>query len=276
MKKLLKILLGLGLVLALVVAGLVFGSGLWLSHRDRRARATLVDEVPALIVDGMSFRDLNKNGRLDAYEDRRAATEERIADLLGQMTLEEKVGLWFHTFIGVGGNGEVVDRPGPMSPMATSEAVITRHLRHFNLFETPGPVLLAQWHNAVQDMAARTRLGIPVMISSDLRHGTGESSGVAIPATGFSQWPEPVGLAATRDAGLLGLFGVTDDVLLDAVFGRFSPAGKLPFELPSSMEAVRNQKEDVPYDSEGPLFPFGWGLTYEEPPQEPAADAESS
>ena len=64
---------------------------------------------------------------------------------------------------------------------------------------------------------------------------------------------------AGEAAGLLGLFGVTDDVLLDAVFGRFHPSGKLPFELPSSMEAVRNQKEDVPYDSEEPLFPFGWG-----------------
>jgi len=26
------------------------------------------------------------------------------------------------------------------------------------------------------------------------------------------------------------------------------------------MEAVRNQKEDVPYDSKEPLYPFGYGL----------------
>jgi len=39
------------------------------------------------------------------------------------------------------------------------------------------------------------------------------------------------------------------------------PVG-LPIELPSSMEAVRKQKEDVPYDSENPLFPFGSGLTF--------------
>jgi beta-glucosidase len=37
----------------------------------------------------------------------------------------------------------------------------------------------------------------------------------------------------------------------------------LPFEIPSSMEAVRKQKEDLPYDSEDPLFPFGHGLTFE-------------
>jgi beta-glucosidase len=32
--------------------------------------------------------------------------------------------------------------------------------------------------------------------------------------------------------------------------------------MPSSMDAVRRQKEDVPHDSEDPLFPFGHGLTY--------------
>jgi beta-glucosidase len=32
--------------------------------------------------------------------------------------------------------------------------------------------------------------------------------------------------------------------------------------MPSSMEAVRNQKEDVPYDSGSPLFHFGFGLNY--------------
>ena len=77
---------------------------------------------------------------------------------------------------------------------------------------------------------------------------------------------------ASEAVGLIGHFGASDDVLLDAVFGRFSPSGKLPFELPSSMEAVRNQKEDVPDDSEDPLFPFGFGLTYEEPTEEVAAD----
>jgi beta-glucosidase len=50
---------------------------------------------------------------------------------------------------------------------------------------------------------------------------------------------------------------------LDVLFGKAKPEGKLPFELPSSMEAVRRQKADVPYDSENPLFPFGYGLTYD-------------
>jgi beta-glucosidase len=61
----------------------------------------------------------------------------------------------------------------------------------------------------------------------------------------------------------LMLFDVLDNALLDVVFGRFNPVGKLPFDLPSSMDAVRNQLEDVPFDTEDPLFKFGHGLSYE-------------
>jgi beta-glucosidase len=61
---------------------------------------------------------------------------------------------------------------------------------------------------------------------------------------------------------LLADFGASDAAVLDVVFGRAKPEGKLPFELPSSMEAVRKQREDVPYDSEDPLYAFGFGLTY--------------
>jgi beta-glucosidase len=68
----------------------------------------------------------------------------------------------------------------------------------------------------------------------------------------------------SREAkGLLADFGASDAAVLDVVFGRAKPEGKLPLELPSSMEAVRNQKEDVPYDSENPLYPYGFGLSYE-------------
>ena len=71
----------------------------------------------------------------------------------------------------------------------------------------------------------------------------------------------PDELIAETGATLM-LFDVLDNPVLDVIFGAFNPVGKLPFELPSSMEAVRNQKEDVPYDSSDPLFEFGFGLTY--------------
>jgi beta-glucosidase len=62
--------------------------------------------------------------------------------------------------------------------------------------------------------------------------------------------------------GLLADFENENDAILDVVFGRAEPQGKLPVELPSSMKAVRNQLPDVPYDSKDPLYPYGYGLSY--------------
>ncbi|MDP3449587.1 MAG: glycoside hydrolase family 3 N-terminal domain-containing protein [Anaerolineaceae bacterium] len=61
---------------------------------------------------------------------------------------------------------------------------------------------------------------------------------------------------------VLGEYGASDEAVLNVIFGKVKPQGKLPFELPSSMEAVRNQKEDLPHDSENPLYEYGFGLTY--------------
>jgi beta-glucosidase len=58
-------------------------------------------------------------------------------------------------------------------------------------------------------------------------------------------------------------FDSQDDIILDLIFGKFKPTGKLPIELPSSMKAVLEQKEDVPFDSKNPLYSFGFGLSYE-------------
>jgi len=69
-------------------------------------------------------------------------------------------------------------------------------------------------------------------------------------------------IAAAAKA-LFGEFGASDEAVLNVIFGKAKPEGKLPFELPSSMEAVRRQRTDMPHDSENPLFPFGFGLRYE-------------
>ena len=61
---------------------------------------------------------------------------------------------------------------------------------------------------------------------------------------------------------LLGDFGISDEPLLALITGKVSPSGRLPFELPSSVEAVKKQKSDLPHDSQSPLFPFGFGLHY--------------
>jgi beta-glucosidase len=63
-------------------------------------------------------------------------------------------------------------------------------------------------------------------------------------------------------AAVLAVFGASDEAVDDLLHGRAAPEGKLPFELPSSMDAVRAQKPDVPGDSAEPLFRFGHGLSY--------------
>ena len=67
---------------------------------------------------------------------------------------------------------------------------------------------------------------------------------------------------AAQSKALIADFGASDKSVCEVLFGNAQPEGKLPFELPSSMEAVRNQQTDVPYDSKEPLFEFGFGLKY--------------
>jgi beta-glucosidase len=62
---------------------------------------------------------------------------------------------------------------------------------------------------------------------------------------------------------LLADYGASDESVLNVIFGKAHPEGKLPFELPASMEAVCSQKADLPYDSNNPLYPFGFGLAYQ-------------
>jgi beta-glucosidase len=61
---------------------------------------------------------------------------------------------------------------------------------------------------------------------------------------------------------LIADFGVSDEALIDVLSGRAKPEGKLPFELPSSMEAVAAQRPDMPHDSAKPLYPLGFGRSY--------------
>jgi beta-glucosidase len=197
-----------GLVIGLGTAGVaalgLVGKG---KLDTRRARQTLGPRSSLLTVDGKTFRDLNKNGRLDPYEDPRRPIDERVEDLLGQMTLEEKCGLMVQPVINAGKDGQLVDVPSPISPVTTSERVVNRHIAHFNLMFSGDTRSVAIWHNNLQELAERTRLGIPVTISTDPRHSTGKNPATGILMKGFSQWPDPLGLAAIRDEELVQLFG---------------------------------------------------------------------
>ncbi|MGC5172305.1 glycoside hydrolase family 3 protein [Microbacterium sp. DT81.1] len=130
--------------------------------------------------------------------------DERVELLLAEMTLEEKAGLFFHTMIAVGDLAE--SNPAFGTPSAV-DFVESRHMTHFNLLGTaPSAGEIAEWHNALQRLAASTRLGIPVSLSSDPRHSFSDNPGAAIMAGPFSQWPETMGLAAIGDEELVERF----------------------------------------------------------------------
>ncbi|MCK5370211.1 MAG: hypothetical protein KAQ62_16735, partial [Cyclobacteriaceae bacterium] len=138
MKKLFNVLLYLilGIVGIIVIALISFN--LYYFFLNNSAKSVLV-EKKELTVDGLTFRDLNNNGKLDIYEDNRQEVEARVEDLLSQMTIEEKVGLMWHPPIGVGDNGEILGKPDPKAfNMVSSYGVLlNKQIRHFNLFQIP-------------------------------------------------------------------------------------------------------------------------------------------
>ena len=129
---------------------------------------------------------------------------ERVQLLLDAMTIEEKAGLFFHTMIAIGD----LEEPNPVfATPSAREFLETKRMTHFNLLgAAPTGREIAAWQNALQRLAASTRLGIPVTLSTDPRHSFSENPGASILAGPFSQWPETLGLAATRDEELVERF----------------------------------------------------------------------
>jgi beta-glucosidase len=159
--------------------------------------------------DGITYRDLNKNGRLDPYEDPRRPLGERVDDLLSQMTLEEKAGMMFHAMIGLNPDGSLVEGESQVGSISTTDMVRTKKMNTFNVLQGTRPRLMAEWHNRLQALAEGSRLGIPVTIASDPRHSYGVSDNpvASFLAGDFSAWPEPIGLGATDDEALVREFG---------------------------------------------------------------------
>ena len=217
MKKALKIggMALLGLILIALIAGFIKYQLLASAAEERYE--TLGESSPTLTEDGFYFRDLNKNGKLDTYEDRREPVEARVNDLVSQMSLEEKAGAMYITMIGISPDAEPVDRlfipKSPMDFMAltmlpqSSEMLIDKKMNSFNIIHSLEADKLAEFNNNIQQIADRTRLGIPITIASDPRHGNENNPGAALFTPAFSQWPSSLGLAATRDTLLVREFG---------------------------------------------------------------------
>jgi beta-glucosidase len=168
-----------------------------------------VDLAPEFLraPDGTVFRDLNGNGIMDPYENPGLPSAERVEDLLGRLSLEEKAGLMFQTMVSAAESGKLGDETPRAGRAGLREVVADKLVNHLNFHFVPEPRLAARWVNELQRLAMNSSPhGIPVTLSTDPRHSFIENWGASFTAEYFSAWPEPLGLAAVRDEQLVREF----------------------------------------------------------------------
>jgi beta-glucosidase len=182
------------------------------TNNEKSLLPKLIQQKSNSIIEheGRQFRDLNSNGELDIYEDVTQTTELRVADLLSQMNIEEKTGMMFINGVAVSEDGRPEGKIGLKGFGAMMPSVVdnmnTRKMTYFNIWDIPDdPNIFAKWYNNTQQLAERTRLGIPVTIASDPRHHF-SSNIFSMSADGFSQFCETLGFAALGDDKLMKEF----------------------------------------------------------------------
>ena len=179
--------------------------------------------VKVIYVDGLPFKDLNKNGALDLYKDWRANVDDRAKDLAARLSIAEIAGLMLyskHQSIPAAEQGYFAGtyqgKPFSQSGAAPSDLtdqqldfLIKDHLRHILMTSVQSPAIAATWNNNVQEIAESIGFGIPANNSSDPRHGANKDAEYNAGSGGtISQWPEQLRLAATFDPAITRQFAV--------------------------------------------------------------------
>jgi beta-glucosidase len=190
-----------------------------------------------IVKGGKEFKDLNANGKLDQYENWQLPTHVRVKDLVKKMKLEEKAGMMIISshYMGSSNSCPSPDKtsllceedtlsqfnrwsvpgqqfyefnPPVIDASAATKGIQERNLRYLIIRDNPSAEKLATWINELQKTAEETRLGIPVVMTSNPRNHVGNLAFGFSEASGqFSLWPGELGLAATRDADLVKEFG---------------------------------------------------------------------
>jgi beta-glucosidase len=208
---------------------------------DNKAEAKTVPQLSVtskdiLTLNGKEYKDLNDNGKLDKYENWDLPVNVRVKDLVKQMTLEEKAGMMLISSHYMGNSRSCPDtgdfitceqdtltstnrwsvpgqqfyefNPPIVEASAATKGIQERNLRYLIIRDNPAAKDLASWINELQKIAEDTRLGIPVVMTSNPRNHAGNLAFGFSEASGqFSLWPGELGLAATRDADLVKEFG---------------------------------------------------------------------
>ena len=178
--------------------------------------------VGILTVDGYAFKDLNRNGSLEPYEDWRLPAEIRAEDLASRLPVEEIAGMMLYSSHqsvpsggGMFGGATYGGKPFAESGAKASDLSDTQkkfltedNLRAVLVTTVESPAVAAQWNNNMQALVEGMGHGVPVNTSSDPRHETSATAEYNYGAGGeISHWPTSLGLAATFDPALVEEFG---------------------------------------------------------------------
>ena len=179
--------------------------------------------VKIITVDGFAFKDLNKNGRLDPFEDWRLPVDTRARDLASRLSVEQIAGLMLYSshqsIPAMGGgffgpstyNGKPFKESGSKSSDLSDQQkkfLSEDNVRHVLITSVETPEVAAIWNNNAQALVEGLGMGIPVNISSDPRHAIDVFAEFNAGAGGrISMWPGSLGIAASFDPALMRKFG---------------------------------------------------------------------
>ncbi|MCR4825244.1 MAG: beta-glucosidase [Bacteroidales bacterium] len=168
----------------------------------QKGGATLgVNSAPLLTRGGFVFKDLNRNGSLDVYEDWRQPAEKRAQDLASQLSIEEIAGLMLYS-----GHQSV---PADTITDRQRKFLEEDNLRAVLVTSVASPEVAARWNNRVQAFVEGLGHGIPANNSSDPRNEPRATAEFNAGSGGhISLWPTPLGFAATFDPGTVRTFGM--------------------------------------------------------------------
>lgn len=227
MKRLLTFALGLAVLASCngvkwTLTETEYGYNVMTQKKGRTIAYSPESGISILTVDGYAFKDLNRNGELDVYEDWRLSADERAEDLATQLTIEEIAGLMLYSshqsvpsrggmFGGAKYNGKSYDESGATASDlsdAQKKFLTEDNLRAVLVTTVESPAIAAQWNNNMQALVEGMGHGVPVNTSSDPRHETSATAEYNYGAGGeISHWPTSLGMAATFDPALVEEFG---------------------------------------------------------------------
>ncbi len=156
--------------------------------------------VQILTKGGYAFKDLNRNGKVDPYEDWRKDPLVRAKDLASQLSIEEIAGMMLYSAHQAIRGPEITD--------AQRKFLAEDNVRAVLMTSVSSPADAARWNNNVQAFVEGKGHGIPANNSSDPRHGAQATAEFNAGNGGtISMWPSSLGMAATFDPALVEEFG---------------------------------------------------------------------